>query len=73
MTKGAKWDGAERTKSVKPTTSNSQRGHTKRANSPLKLNTLRKSIKELIFEKSTFEVGGNSKTKPEKPKSLVQK
>ena len=50
-------------KSVKPPTSNSQKGHIERANSPLKPNAPCKTIPGLIFEKSTFEVGENSKTK----------
>ena len=73
MTKDRKWVGTDKVKSVKPPTSNSQRGHTKGANSPLKPNDPCKTSPGLNFEKSTFEFGENSKTKPVKSISLIQK
>ena len=72
MAKYAKWVGTDKVKSVKPPTSNNQKCHTKRANSPLKPNAPCKTIPGLNFERSTFEVGENSKTKQVKSTTFVQ-
>ena len=51
MTKDSKWVGTDKVMSVKLPTSNSQRGHTKWTNSPLKPNALLKPLWDRILRK----------------------
>ena len=73
MTRDVKRVGTDGEKSVKPSTSKSQRSHTEGTKPPLKANVHCKTIPGLIFEKNTFEIGENSKAKPDKTNSPNQK